>query len=110
MSIPTKAAMIVAALLLSTAANAQTTGTSVDLLGPTMCYFPPSIVPHDGIGCVVYEPANWHLLTQSYGGTVSLLHGLTKRVCEETRSRMTGVSTGTITLTPGTIIRAECFQ
>lgn len=34
--------------------------------------------------------ANWHLFTQSYGGTVSLLHGLTKHACEFAMNRVLG--------------------
>ena len=29
------------------------------------------------------DEANWHLLTQSHGGTVSLIHGLTKLQCDK---------------------------
>jgi hypothetical protein len=28
------------------------------------------------------EEANWHLLTQTYGGTITLLKGLTKHECD----------------------------
>lgn len=85
------------------------------------------------------QEANWHLLTKSYGGTVSLLHGLTKDACEFSRNRMLGLPAtdeertqeeqrliwqrecvlakrercGTersTTTRPGDIQRAECFQ
>jgi hypothetical protein len=37
------------------------------------------------------QEANWHLLTQSYGGAVSLQHNLEKRVCEFAKSRALGL-------------------
>jgi len=37
------------------------------------------------------EEANWHLFTKSFGGVVSLQHGLTKRVCEFARNRALGL-------------------
>jgi hypothetical protein len=37
------------------------------------------------------QDANWHLLTQSYGGTVSILHGLTHDACEFARKRLRGL-------------------
>jgi hypothetical protein len=38
--------------------------------------------------CVVtLPPANWHLLTKSYGGTISLLKNLTKDECEFAKAR-----------------------
>ena len=59
---------------------------------------------------------SWHLLTISNGGTVSLIKGLTKRECEEARSKIEIVwcyspdGDGACTTAPGDIKSAECFQ
>jgi hypothetical protein len=54
----------------------------------------------------------WHLLTQSYGGTVSLLKDLDQHECEFARGRALGnVPTGQWQAPqPGDIKTAECFQ
>jgi len=39
----------------------------------------------------INEPRTWHLLTQSYGGTVSLIRDLTKHECEYARARALGL-------------------
>jgi hypothetical protein len=37
------------------------------------------------------EDRSWHLLTQTYGGNISLLHKLTKNECEFSRARAKGL-------------------
>lgn len=58
--------------------------------------------------------ANWHLLTQSYGGTVSLLKGLTKPECDHVVVLLKDAIGAAIRapqlVTPGDIKSAECFQ
>ena len=58
------------------------------------------------------EDRSWHLLTQSEGGTVSLLKDLTKHECEFARDRVLNekFSLGSHTVQPGEIKSAECFQ
>lgn len=44
--------------------------------------------------CCLATPVHagdWHLMTQSYGGTVSLQHGLDKRTCEFAKNRALGL-------------------
>jgi hypothetical protein len=36
------------------------------------------------------ETANWHLMTKTHKGTISLLHGLEKKTCEFARHRALG--------------------
>lgn len=74
------------------------------------------------IGTITTDLANWHLFTQSHGGTVSLLHGLAKRACDYARvyalfptldinAEGLLIDSGrSHRVGPGTIIRAECFQ
>ncbi len=70
-------------------------------------------------GTMGMSEANWHLLTLSHGGTVSLVHGLTKEACEKARTLALDIlsidargnfTSRTVHVTSGTIIRAECFQ
>ena len=65
------------------------------------------------------EPdTSWHLLTQSFGGTVSLIKGLTKEECEAAQYKLyTHPSTwwqehmaSPVYQLPGDIRTAECFQ
>lgn len=49
---------------------------------------------------------SWHLLTQSYGGTVSLLHDLTRRECKLAQVKLLDETRSN----PGDIRSAECFQ
>jgi len=58
------------------------------------------------------EDRSWHLLTQSYGGTISLLKDLTKHECEVARDLALPVyPNGEIHMTSfGEIKSAECFQ
>lgn len=39
----------------------------------------------------VAQDATWHLLTQTQGGTISLLHGLDKKTCEFAKNRALGL-------------------
>ena len=62
---------------------------------------------------VLADEANWHLVTKSYGGTVSLIKGLTKKECEEMRHHIGGwwdLPPGTYDLGRGSIESAECFE
>ena len=54
------------------------------------------------------EDRSWHLLTQSQGGTISLLKDLTQHECEAARDKLTKRSDGFVS--PGDIKSAECFQ
>ena len=61
------------------------------------------------------EPSNWHLLTKSHGGTVSLIQGLTKKECDNLALRLTPVYSGVcsgciVTETNEAIVSVECFQ
>lgn len=56
---------------------------------------------------------SWRLLTQSYGGTVSLLKDLTKHECETLEAKLSWSCSAeqcTRMLTPDLIKSAECFQ
>lgn len=59
------------------------------------------------------EPTNWHLMTKSRGGTVSLIKGITKKECEIMRHHLGAWCdrpAGVYNLNPGDIETAECFE
>ena len=60
------------------------------------------------------EEANWHLLTKSHGGTVSLINGLTKAQCDklacDVRIACNAPSGSMWMSSAGDIETAECFQ
>ena len=66
----------------------------------------------------IMPDTSWHLLTQSFGGAVSLITGLTKEECEAAQYRLyTHPSlwwqehmASTVYQLPGDIRTAECFQ
>lgn len=71
--------------------------------GPVQCTNP----------CPPDATRSWHLLTQSYGGTVSLLKDLTKHECETLEAKLSWSCSAeqcTRMLTPDLIKSAECFQ
>jgi hypothetical protein len=53
----------------------------------TEMIYDAQVFPNGG----VQVPSNWHLLTQSRGGTVSLIKDLTKEACEYSRKRVLGL-------------------
>jgi hypothetical protein len=96
---------------------------------------PGITVPPKCFGCVPTVPApgtipavgdrSWHLLTQTYGGTITLLRDLTKHECEFAMHRAKGepateeeiiaARNRVVTFPPwepdnGEIKTAECFQ
>lgn len=122
-----KTAIIVALLSSVSCAGAQSIGPSICTYIGDMIQCGGSISVGPGLprNQTYTDLANWHLFTQSQGGTVSLLHGLTKAVCEKARNftlswrfstldidavgnYVAGGRSGSIG--PNTIIRAECFQ
>ena len=67
-----------------------------------------------GTSCQM-EPSNWHLLTRSHDGKISLVKGLTKKECDKLVLILTPVYPGNcsgciVTETDTTIVSAECFQ
>ena len=61
----------------------------------------------------------WHLLTVSYGGTASLISGLTKELCEKTRDKVKsapcidddgGKACGELSDKLGRMKSAQCFE
>lgn len=59
------------------------------------------------------QDRSWHLLTQSYDGTVSLILDLAKEECEQAKSKLsfrTQDGNGWSHSEPGDIKIAECFQ
>lgn len=58
-----------------------------------ICWMELVGTPNDeGSGSAIgkIEPRSWHLLTKSYGGTVSLIKNLTKKECEFPKNRLLG--------------------
>lgn len=97
----TRAGIILLALLGATGAlaqnNAECMPLSLNCSGGTAALpicgpgvHGSCIVPMSGDGGVT-DGHDWHLLTVSYGGTVSLLKGLTKQECEYSRARALGL-------------------
>jgi hypothetical protein len=70
---------------------------------------------------IVYEIRDWHLLTVTYGGTVSLINDLTKSECEKIASKIptggglmkcdsVGAAVQCHLDNPGAIIKTECLE
>lgn len=104
---------IIALLMLTGAAWGQDAAQEVAVDIAT-CHTERPITSTSPVHCKLASPSvpNWHLFTQSRGGTVSLLHGMTKEVCETARNMAAPSVTciGACNMNPGDIIRAECFQ
>lgn len=94
---------------------------------------PSCLRPGNPPGCIEWKidgipvselERNWHLLTISYGGTVSLVKDITKHECEFAMHRVKGEpateeevaaaqkrrENAWATINPGDIKSAECFQ
>lgn len=129
---------IIMLMTLTSVACGQTMDSDLSLPTGASTHLIPQMTLKDGSGnsllpvrdSGLVAVANWHLFAQSRGGTISLLHGMTKEVCEtakghalaqhslvQTEQRKDAptytagewrVVQGSVG--PGDIIRAECFQ
>lgn len=80
----------------------------------------------DPVGCAINDDAwlhviakDWLLVTVSYGGTVSLIKGLSESECQAAKSKVRGATLSDWTcggmpcahaVDPGEIKLAECFE
>ncbi len=105
-----KPTIAIMALLLASPAWAD--GFSVSSSGQTTwaCLTPDN---HIKDGPCDLVPSNWHLITKSQSGTVSLIKGLSEMECEAARAKVVQhqcPSTLVCSTDPSNIVLAECFQ
>ena len=66
-----------------------------------------------GIGTTSIQPdPNWHLLTKSRSGAISLVKGLTEKECETAQAILAQICPNGVICSMGStdIVLAECFQ